>query len=60
MAIIGGLTTDELTEPGSVSPHLVSEALAVLYAGLVARAQAKGGTAADTRPAAGKQTQSNL
>jgi AcrR family transcriptional regulator len=40
MSIIGGLTIDELTEPGSVPPQLVSEALAVLYAGLVARAQA--------------------
>jgi AcrR family transcriptional regulator len=40
MAIVGGLTTDELTEPGSIRPQLVSEALAVLYAGLVARAQA--------------------
>jgi AcrR family transcriptional regulator len=50
MGIIGGLTTDELTEPGSVSPQLVSEALAVLYAGLVARAQAHvdAGAAADT------------
>ncbi len=44
MGIIGGLTMDELTEPGSVSPQLVSDALAVIYAGLVARAQAPGAT----------------
>jgi AcrR family transcriptional regulator len=41
MGIIGGLTIDELTEPGSISPQLVSEALVVLYAGLVARAGAR-------------------
>ena len=40
MSIIGGLTTDELTEPGSVRPQLLGEALALIYAGLVARAQA--------------------
>src|SRR5437763_1697345 len=39
MSIIGGLTVDELIEPGSVSPELLGEALALLYAGLVARAQ---------------------
>jgi len=39
MGIIGGLSIDELIEPGSVSPPLVSEALAILYAGLVARAE---------------------
>ena len=38
MAIIGGLTVDELIEPGSVRPELLGEALAVVYAGLVARA----------------------
>lgn len=38
MAIIGGLTVDELVEPGSVRPELMGEALATLYAGLVARA----------------------
>ena len=38
MAIIGGLAVDELIEPGSVRPELLGEALAVLYAGLVARA----------------------
>jgi AcrR family transcriptional regulator len=43
MGIIGGLTVDELTEPGSISPRLVSDALAVLYAGLVARAQGGSG-----------------
>jgi AcrR family transcriptional regulator len=39
MSIIGGLTVDELIEPGSVSPDLVAETLALVYAGLVARAQ---------------------
>jgi AcrR family transcriptional regulator len=40
MSIIGGLTTDELTEPGSVRPKLLGETLALIYAGLVAHAQA--------------------
>jgi AcrR family transcriptional regulator len=39
MSIIGGLAVDELIEPGSVRPELLGEALAVIYAGLVARAQ---------------------
>jgi AcrR family transcriptional regulator len=39
MSIIGGLTIDELIEPGSVSPELLGETLALVYAGLVARAQ---------------------
>ena len=39
MSIIGGLAVDELIEPGSVRPELLGEALAVVYAGLVARAQ---------------------
>ena len=38
-SIIGGLTVDELIEPGSVHPQLIGEALALIYAGLVARAQ---------------------
>jgi AcrR family transcriptional regulator len=38
MSIIGGLTVDELTEPGSVRPELLGETLALIYAGLVARA----------------------
>ena len=38
MSIIEGLGIDELIEPGSVRPELVGEALAVIYAGLVARA----------------------
>jgi AcrR family transcriptional regulator len=37
MSIIGGLEVDELIEPGSVPPALISEALALIYAGLVAR-----------------------
>jgi AcrR family transcriptional regulator len=41
MSIIGGLGVDELIEPGSVRPELLGEALAVIYAGLVARAQAQ-------------------
>jgi AcrR family transcriptional regulator len=41
MSIIGGLAFDELIEPGSVRPELLGEALAVVYAGLVARAQAR-------------------
>jgi len=39
MAIIGGLAIDELIEPGSIRPELLGDALAVVYAGLVARAQ---------------------
>jgi AcrR family transcriptional regulator len=39
MSIIGGLAVDELIEPGSIRPELLGEALAVVYAGLVARAQ---------------------
>jgi AcrR family transcriptional regulator len=38
MSIIGGLSVDELIEPGSVRPELLGETLAVVYAGLVARA----------------------
>jgi AcrR family transcriptional regulator len=40
MGIIGGLASDELIEPGTVRPELMGEALALVYAGLVARAQA--------------------
>jgi AcrR family transcriptional regulator len=39
MSIIGGLEVDELVEPGSVRPELLGETLALVYAGLVARAQ---------------------
>ena len=39
MSIIGGLAVVELIEPGSVRPALLGEALAVVYAGLAARAQ---------------------
>jgi AcrR family transcriptional regulator len=38
LSIIGGLAGDELIEPGSVRPELLGEALAIIYAGLVARA----------------------
>jgi AcrR family transcriptional regulator len=41
LSIIGGLTVDELIEPGSVRPELLGDALAVIYAGLVVRAQAQ-------------------
>jgi AcrR family transcriptional regulator len=37
LAVIGGLTIDELAEPGSVPPELLGETLALIYAGLVAR-----------------------
>jgi hypothetical protein len=39
MSITGGLSVDELMEPESVRPELLGEALALIYAGLVARAQ---------------------
>jgi hypothetical protein len=41
MSIIGGLAVDELIEPGSVRPELLGEALALVYAGLVARAEGR-------------------
>src|SRR3954471_9470063 len=41
MAITGGLAVDELIEPGAVRPELLGEALALIYAGLVAQAQAQ-------------------
>ena len=43
MSIIGGLTVDELVEPGSVRPDLLGETLALVYAGLVARAASRAG-----------------
>lgn len=42
MSIINGLAVDELIEPESVRPELLGEALAMLYAGLVARAEPGG------------------
>jgi hypothetical protein len=39
MSIIGGLAVDDLIQPGSVRAELLGEALAIIYAGLVARAQ---------------------
>jgi hypothetical protein len=39
MSIISGLGVDELIEPGSVRPQLLGETLALIYTGLVARAQ---------------------
>jgi AcrR family transcriptional regulator len=44
MSIIGGLGFDELIEPGTVRPELLGEALAIVYAGLVSRAQARAGS----------------
>jgi hypothetical protein len=44
LGIIGSLASDELIEPGSVRPQLLAEALAVIYAGLVARAQGSAGS----------------
>jgi AcrR family transcriptional regulator len=41
MSIIGGFTVDELIEPGSVRPELIGETLALVYAGLLARAQGR-------------------
>jgi AcrR family transcriptional regulator len=41
MSIIGGLAVEELIEPGSVRPELLGETLALVYAGLVARAQGR-------------------
>jgi AcrR family transcriptional regulator len=38
LSIIGGLAIDELIEPGSIRPQLVGDALALVYAGLMARA----------------------
>jgi AcrR family transcriptional regulator len=38
LSVIGGLTIDELMEPGSVGTELLRETLALIYAGLVARA----------------------
>ena len=39
MSIAGGLAVDELVEPGSVRPELLGETLALIYSGLMARAQ---------------------
>jgi AcrR family transcriptional regulator len=41
MSIIGGLGVDELIEPGSVRPQLLGEALLLVYAGLVTRAEGR-------------------
>jgi AcrR family transcriptional regulator len=41
MSVIGGLSVDELIEPGAVRPELLGEALALIYAGLVARAEGR-------------------
>jgi AcrR family transcriptional regulator len=46
MSMIGGLAIDELIEPASVRPELISEALALIYAGLVARGEAARGRSA--------------
>jgi AcrR family transcriptional regulator len=41
MSVMAGLAVDELVEPGSVAPELLGEALALIYAGLAARAEAR-------------------
>ena len=46
MTIIGGLAVDELIEPGSVRPELLAETLALIYAGLLARAPRPTGVSA--------------
>jgi len=42
MSIIGGLSVDELVEPGSVRAELLADTLALIYAGLLARADHAG------------------
>jgi AcrR family transcriptional regulator len=42
VTFISGLASDELIEPGSVRPELLGEGLALIYAGLVARAEVAG------------------
>jgi AcrR family transcriptional regulator len=41
MSVIGGLSVDELVEPGSVSPDLLGKALALIYAGLLTQASSR-------------------
>jgi AcrR family transcriptional regulator len=55
MSIIGGLSVDELVEPGSVRPELLGETLALVYAGLVARAL---GSQTPTAPSASPESPS--
>jgi len=43
MSIIGGLYVDELIEPGSVRADLLGDTLALIYAGLLARARDRAG-----------------
>jgi hypothetical protein len=50
MSIVGGLGVDELIEPGSVRPQLLGEALVLVYAGLVARADPAGSLRAEDAP----------
>src|SRR5437764_6855075 len=42
MSIVGGLSVDELIEPGSVRAELLADTLALIYAGLLARAEHAG------------------
>ena len=44
LSVMGGLAVDELIEPGSVPPELFAETLALIYAGLVARAERPAGS----------------
>lgn len=46
IAVIGGLSVDELIEPGSVAPELLGQTLALIYAGLVARSGGPGSATA--------------
>src|SRR3954451_25442647 len=39
MSIVGGLAVEDLIDPGSVRPQLLGDALVLIYAGLVARAE---------------------
>jgi AcrR family transcriptional regulator len=50
MSIIGGLSVDELVEPGSVSPDLLGETLALIYAGLLTRTSSRSSPRSRTSP----------
>jgi AcrR family transcriptional regulator len=41
LSVIGGLSVDELVEPGSVRPELLAETLALIYAGLLTQASSR-------------------
>ena len=56
MSIIGGLSVDELIEPGSVRAELIGETLALVYAGLVARAEGPAAGSGRLDPTVGQRT----